>query len=59
MVEVEGVRIKARVAGSGPPLLHRNPRTHAASHLVVPKVAENRSYRNPEYRLSTRRRVAL
>ena len=62
MVDVEGVRIKARVTGSGPPLLHANPQTHAMWHLVAPELAENfedRSYCNSEYRSPTRRGVAL
>ena len=43
MVDVEGARIKARMAGSGPPLLllHGNPQTHAMWHLVAPKLAED------------------
>jgi haloacetate dehalogenase len=43
MVDVEGARIKARVAGSGPPLLllHGSPQTHAMWHLVAPKLAED------------------
>ena len=43
MVDVEGARIKARVAGNGPPLLllHGNPQTHAMWHLVAPKLAED------------------
>jgi haloacetate dehalogenase len=43
MVEVEGARIKARVAGSGPPLLllHGNPQTHAMWHLIAPRLAED------------------
>ena len=42
MVDVDGARIKARVAGSGPPLLllHGNPQTHAMWHLVAPSLAE-------------------
>jgi haloacetate dehalogenase len=43
MVDVEGARIKARVAGNGPPLLllHGNPQTHAMWHLVAPSLAED------------------
>ena len=43
MVDVDGARIKARVAGSGPPLLllHGNPQTHAMWHLVAPSLAED------------------
>jgi haloacetate dehalogenase len=43
MVDVEGARIKARVAGNGPPLLllHGNPQTHAMWHLVAPKLTED------------------
>jgi len=43
MVDVEGARIKARVGGSGPPLLllHGNPQTHAMWHLVAPRLAED------------------
>ena len=43
MVDVEGARIKARVGGSGPPLLllHGNPQTHAMWHLVAPGLAED------------------
>jgi haloacetate dehalogenase len=43
MVDVEGVTIKARFAGSGPPLLllHGNPQTHAMWHLVAPRLAED------------------
>jgi haloacetate dehalogenase len=42
MVEVEGVEILARVAGSGPPLLllHGSPQTLLMWHLVAPKLAE-------------------
>jgi haloacetate dehalogenase len=42
-VDVGEVRIKARVAGNGPPLLllHGNPQTHAMWHLVAPKLAED------------------
>ncbi len=42
-VDVGEVRIKARVAGTGPPLLllHGNPQTHAMWHLVAPKLAED------------------
>ena len=42
MVRVEGARIKARVAGTGPPLLllHGNPQTLLMWHLVAPKLAE-------------------
>ncbi len=43
MVEVDGVEILARTAGSGPPLLllHGNPQTHAMWHLVAPRLAED------------------
>ena len=43
MVDVEGVEILARVAGTGPPLLllHGNPQTHAMWHLVAPGLAED------------------
>ena len=42
MVRVEGARIKARVAGTGPPLLllHGNPQTLLMWHLLAPKLAE-------------------
>jgi haloacetate dehalogenase len=42
-VDVGEVRIKARVAGNGPPLLllHGNPQTHSMWHLVAPKLAED------------------
>ena len=42
MVDVEGARIRARVGGSGPPLLllHGSPQTHAMWHLVAPRLAE-------------------
>ena len=42
-VDVGGVEIPARKAGSGPPLLllHGNPQTHAMWHLVAPKLAED------------------
>jgi haloacetate dehalogenase len=42
VVDVGGARIKARVGGSGPPLLllHGNPQTHAMWHLVAPRLAE-------------------
>ncbi len=41
-VEVDGVRIRARVGGSGPPvlLLHGYPQTSAMWHLVAPGLAE-------------------
>ena len=41
-VDVGGVEILARTAGSGPPLLllHGNPQTHAMWHLVAPRLAE-------------------
>jgi len=43
MVDVGGVEILARTAGSGPPLLllHGNPQTHAMWHLVAPRLAED------------------
>jgi haloacetate dehalogenase len=43
MVDVGDARIKARVGGSGPPLLllHGNPQTHAMWHLVAPRLAED------------------
>ena len=43
MVDVGDARIKARVGGSGPPLLllHGNPQTHAMWHLVAPGLAED------------------
>jgi haloacetate dehalogenase len=42
-VDVGEVRIKARVAGNGPPLLllHGNPQTHSMWHLVAPKLTED------------------
>ena len=42
-VDVDGVGILARRAGSGPPLLllHGNPQTHAMWHLVAPGLAED------------------
>ena len=43
LVEVaDGVRIAARVGGSGPPLLllHGHPQTHAIWHRVAPRLAE-------------------
>ncbi len=44
-VEVEGVRLHARVGGSGPPvlLLHGYPQTHALWHLVAPGLVESRT----------------
>jgi haloacetate dehalogenase len=41
-VDVDGVEILARVAGSGPPLLllHGSPQTLVMWHLVAPKLAE-------------------
>ena len=41
-VDVDGVEILARVAGSGPPLLllHGSPQTLLMWHLVAPKLAE-------------------
>jgi haloacetate dehalogenase len=41
-VDVDGARIKARVAGGGPPLLllHGSPQTLLMWHLVAPKLAE-------------------
>ncbi len=41
--DVEGVRIRARIGGDGPPLLllHGNPQTHAMWHLVTPGLAED------------------
>ncbi len=43
MVDVGGVGILARKAGSGPPLLllHGNPQTHTMWHLVAPRLAED------------------
>ena len=43
MVDVGGVGILARKAGSGPPLLllHGNPQTHTMWHLVAPRFAED------------------
>lgn len=43
MVDAGGARIRARVGGSGPPLLllHGNPQTHAMWHLVAPRLAED------------------
>lgn len=40
-VDVDGVRIRARVGGSGPPvlLLHGYPQTHAMWHRVAPALA--------------------
>ena len=42
-VDVGGARIKARVAGSGPPLLllHGNPQTGTMWHLVAPKLTDD------------------
>jgi haloacetate dehalogenase len=42
-VDAAGVRIHARRAGSGPPLLlmHGYPQTHAMWHLVAPALAED------------------
>ena len=42
-VDVDGVRIHARVGGEGPPvlLLHGYPQTHAMWHLVAPRLAES------------------
>jgi haloacetate dehalogenase len=42
-VDVDGVEILARVAGSGPPLLllHGSPQTHVMWHLVAPRLAED------------------
>ncbi|WCM25041.1 alpha/beta hydrolase [Sphingomonas sp. QA11] len=41
-IEVEGVRIRAAVGGSGPPLLllHGHPQTHLTWHKVAPALAE-------------------
>ena len=43
VVEVEGVHIRARIGGDGPPLLllHGNPQTSAMWHLVAPQLAED------------------
>ena len=42
-VDVDGVEIRARMAGSGPPLLllHGSPQTLLMWHLVAPKLAED------------------
>jgi len=42
-VDVDGVRIHARVGGDGPPalLLHGYPETHALWHEVAPPLAED------------------
>jgi haloacetate dehalogenase len=42
-VDVEGIGILARTAGSGLPLLllHGSPQTHAMWHLLAPKLAED------------------
>ena len=41
-IEADGMRIRAAVAGSGPPLLllHGHPQTHATWHAVAPALAE-------------------
>ena len=43
MVDVDGARIKARVGGSGPPLLllHGSPQTLVRWHLVAPRLAKD------------------
>ena len=43
MVDVGDARIKARVGGSGPPLLllHGNPQTHVMWHLVAPALTDD------------------
>ena len=42
-VEVDGVRIHARVGGAGPPvlLLHGYPQTHAIWHEVAARLAQD------------------
>ena len=42
-VDVDGVRVHARTAGSGPPvlLLHGYPQTHVMWHRVAPVLAEH------------------
>ncbi len=42
-IDVAGVRIHLRHAGSGPPLLllHGNPLTHVSWHKIAPRLAEN------------------
>jgi haloacetate dehalogenase len=42
-VDVEGIGILARTAGSGLPLLllHGSPQTHVMWHLLAPKLAED------------------
>ncbi|WEK00194.1 MAG: alpha/beta hydrolase [Candidatus Sphingomonas phytovorans] len=41
-IDVEGVRIRAAIGGSGPPLLllHGHPQTHLTWHKVAPALAE-------------------
>jgi haloacetate dehalogenase len=43
MLDVDGVSIRTRRAGDGPPLLllHGNPQTHVMWHRVAPKLAEH------------------
>ncbi|GJD59138.1 Fluoroacetate dehalogenase [Methylobacterium dankookense] len=38
-IDADGVRIRAAVGGSGPPLLllHGHPQTHATWHAVAPQ----------------------
>lgn len=42
-IDVNGISIRTRRAGSGPPLLllHGNPQTHVMWHKVAPKLAEH------------------
>jgi haloacetate dehalogenase len=51
-VDVDGVEILARVAGSGPPLLllHGSPQTHVMWHLVAPRLAEDFTVIAPDLR---------
>lgn len=44
-IDADGLRIRASVGGSGPPvlLLHGHPQTHATWHAVAPPLAERHS----------------
>jgi haloacetate dehalogenase len=51
-IAVDGGEIRARVGGSGPPLLllHGNPQTHAMWHAVAPRLAERFTVVCPDLR---------
>jgi haloacetate dehalogenase len=52
MIDIEGVRLRVRQGGSGPPLLllHGHPQTHVMWHRIAPRLADEFTVVAPDLR---------